>query len=411
MASDFADRTRAYHRWLGRYLVLDPEGLAEKREKMDKKRKRFPFLRGTFYLWHRQFGAVDRVVRHAPAVLSAGDAHLENFGTWRDAEGRLAWGLNDFDEAAELPFTSDLVRLSASLLLARDAEEGVIALDAAAGVAALLSGYRTGLEAGSPFVLEREELEPIRRAALAGRTPAQIWEKFAREGTEGDPPDRTLLHLLLTALPQGAREPVFRRVPRKGLGSLGRPRWVVLARWRGGLVAREAKATAPSAQHMDVAVPPSERIRDQRRLVAEARRVPDPGFLLTEDWVLRRLSPEMHKIELAAMLPEPTAQSGVSVRDPRGEGGSDACGEGAMAAPPASAAPAQRALLEAMGAEIANLHLGTAGDPAALHDWLAARDGDGAWLLAAAEAALERLAADHQAFRADPGVVEAIPVP
>ena len=34
-----------------------------------------------------------------PAVLAVGDLHTENFGTWRDAEGRLIWGINDFDEA------------------------------------------------------------------------------------------------------------------------------------------------------------------------------------------------------------------------------------------------------------------------------------------------------------------------
>ena len=28
----------------------------------------------------------------APQVLSVGDLHLENFGTWRDADGRLVWG-------------------------------------------------------------------------------------------------------------------------------------------------------------------------------------------------------------------------------------------------------------------------------------------------------------------------------
>ena len=31
--------------------------------------------------------------------LSVGDLHVENFGTWRDSEGRLIWGINDFDEA------------------------------------------------------------------------------------------------------------------------------------------------------------------------------------------------------------------------------------------------------------------------------------------------------------------------
>ena len=28
----------------------------------------------------------------------------ENFGTWRDADGRLVWGVNDFDEAAVMPW-------------------------------------------------------------------------------------------------------------------------------------------------------------------------------------------------------------------------------------------------------------------------------------------------------------------
>jgi hypothetical protein len=26
-----------------------------------------------------------------PRVLGVGDIHLENFGTWRDAEGRMVW--------------------------------------------------------------------------------------------------------------------------------------------------------------------------------------------------------------------------------------------------------------------------------------------------------------------------------
>ena len=51
---------------------------------------------------------------HAPQVLGVGDLHVENFGTWRDAESRLVWGINDFDEACCLPYTHDLVRLAAS---------------------------------------------------------------------------------------------------------------------------------------------------------------------------------------------------------------------------------------------------------------------------------------------------------
>ena len=53
---------------------------------------------------------------NAPSVLAVGDIHLENFGTWRDAEGRLVWGVNDYDEAAEMPYILDLVRLAVSAL-------------------------------------------------------------------------------------------------------------------------------------------------------------------------------------------------------------------------------------------------------------------------------------------------------
>jgi uncharacterized protein (DUF2252 family) len=42
------------------------------------------------------------------------------FGTWRDVQGRLVWGVNDFDEACRWPFTHDLVRLTTSVFLAVD---------------------------------------------------------------------------------------------------------------------------------------------------------------------------------------------------------------------------------------------------------------------------------------------------
>src|SRR5205823_13444764 len=57
-----------------------------------------------------QFAALLPKLAATHPVPSCGDAHLENFGTWRDAEGRLVWGVNDLDEAATLPFAADLVR-------------------------------------------------------------------------------------------------------------------------------------------------------------------------------------------------------------------------------------------------------------------------------------------------------------
>jgi uncharacterized protein (DUF2252 family) len=46
-----------------------------------------------------------------------GDLHAENFGTYMDANGRLIFNVNDFDEAYVGPFTWDLARFAASIAL------------------------------------------------------------------------------------------------------------------------------------------------------------------------------------------------------------------------------------------------------------------------------------------------------
>ena len=74
-------------------------------------------------------------------MLAVGDLHVENFGTWRDIEGRLVWGINDFDEVWRLPYTNDLIRLSTSALMANMVCEPKV------GIEAIISGYRESLEA------------------------------------------------------------------------------------------------------------------------------------------------------------------------------------------------------------------------------------------------------------------------
>ncbi len=91
----------------------------------------------------------------APELLAIGDLHVENFGTWRDAEGRFVWGINAFDEAYPMPYTIDLVRLVTSALLEGRAENlSITGRDAAA---AILTGYAEIIAAGGkPFILEEE---------------------------------------------------------------------------------------------------------------------------------------------------------------------------------------------------------------------------------------------------------------
>jgi uncharacterized protein (DUF2252 family) len=69
----------------------------------------FPFLRATFYRWAQLWPEICRELSRGPQVLVVGDLHVENFGTWRDAQWRLVWGVNDFDEAATAAYAADPV--------------------------------------------------------------------------------------------------------------------------------------------------------------------------------------------------------------------------------------------------------------------------------------------------------------
>src|SRR6202043_2779078 len=77
----------------------------------------FPFLRATYWRWAETILDICPALADAPSTLAVGDIHLENYGSWGDVEGRLIWGVNDFDEAAEMPYPLDLVRLGASAML------------------------------------------------------------------------------------------------------------------------------------------------------------------------------------------------------------------------------------------------------------------------------------------------------
>ena len=135
---------------LGKELIVDDSD--EKHRKM--KKSPFSFLRATCWRWAETAAELCPDLANAPKVLSTGDAHIENFGLWRDAEGRLVWGIEDFDEAASIPYSFDLVRLGASALLA-DTAEG---FRPRAIAHALLKGYSVGLAEPHPVILEDAQL-------------------------------------------------------------------------------------------------------------------------------------------------------------------------------------------------------------------------------------------------------------
>jgi len=349
--------TRDYEAWLVSQVRVVRPGLQAKHKLMAE--DGFSFLRATFYRWAQLFPALFPKLARAPKVLGVGDLHVENYGTWRDAEGRLVWGINDFDEACPLPYTNDLVRLATSAWLAIEADD--LALGRGAACRVISEGYAAGLEDGGRAVVLSEHNRWLRDAVPSRlRDPTQFWRKLAARPVVRDVPTE-VRSLLEAALPETRLE--LRMVYRQpGLGSLGRPRFTALAEWRGGKVAREAKALVPSAWLWAASTAGNRQIYYDE-CVRRAVRAHDP-FLQTQGaWILRRLSAYCSRIELRQI--------------PRW---SD-----------------EQRLLRTMGLELANVHLGTRGASARIRADL--RSHKLKWLRQSAEAMAEATVADWKEWK------------
>jgi hypothetical protein len=312
--------TRQFEEWLARRTTIVTKDLHLKHVQM--KAGIFPFLRATYYRWAQIWMDVCPGLAKAPQVLAVGDLHVENFGTWRDIEGRLIWGVNDFDEAHPISFANDLVRLAVSAHLASEADH--IQLKGKDICTAILDGYIENLrEHGEPFVLgERHEwLRKIAENEL--RDPIHFWAKMdALKKIKGTLPISAMDAIEHVMPAPNLSYRLAHRVA--GLGSLGHQRYVAIAEWHGGRIAREAKALVSSACYWAKGDEGPPEILYQT-IITRAVRCPDPFVQLRGRWIVRRLSPHCSRIELAVL-------------EARGE---------------------ELRLLESMGRETANVHLGT----------------------------------------------------
>jgi len=356
---NIAQATRAYEAWLGRRLPLIAADLRLKHQRMAE--SAFGFLRATFYRWAQLWPRACPELVGAPAVLGVGDLHVENFGTWRDAEGRLVWGVNDFDEACLLPYANDLVRLAVSARLAM--KENQVSCGVTAVCAAIQDGYEQALSAGGRAFVLAERHEWLRQLAVSElRNPIRYWAKLGqyRTVTTGVPPE------IRAALRRALPDPnlAFRIVHRQaGLGSLGRRRFAALAEWRGGMVAREAKELRTSAWHWEREGKPAPGSTTAEGLhyaeiIGKAVRVADPFLGFRGHWLVRRLAPDCSRVELGSLL---------KVKD-------------------------ELRLLHAMGWETANVHLGTQGAAGRITRHLAKQPAR--WLRRATEAMAKAITDD-----------------
>ena len=348
--------TQSYERWLSGFLNLLPADLEKKHEEMAS--AEFAYFRATFYRWMQFWNARDEQWSRGPEVLATGDLHVENFGTWRDAEGRLVWGINDFDEACSAPFTLDLVRLAASAHVAIDSAH--LSIGRGDACEAILAGYAKALETrGAPLVLAERHDWLHRMVTGELRDAVLFWRKMDSLPA-------------IPRIPKSARRAVESLMPKDdlayrivhrqaGLGSLGRERYVALTEYHGGRIAREAKALAPSAC-VWADKNRSKRIR-YGEILDTAVRCPDPFVRQKGRWIVRRLAPDCSRVELSSMP---------KVRD-------------------------EAKLLHCMGHETANVHLGSKGAGKAIQRAL--RKLPKRWLHEAAETMNEQTIKDWKAWK------------
>lgn len=335
------EATSAFDHWLGQRLRILPADLKLKHRRMAE--DPFSFLRATFYRWAQSWPEICAGLTDAPRVLGVGDLHVENFGTWRDGEGRLIWGINDFDEAATLPYTNDLVRLCTSALIA--IESANLATPPRRACESVLEGYCDSLRhRGLPVVLA-ERNRWLRDLAVSRlKEQRTYWQRLLALKRSPVKPPAQVRRILQQAMPErGLRFKLVHRYA--GLGSLGRARLTALAQWRGGTIAREAKPLTNSAWGWMHARPQPLRYS---QIIARAVRVADPFLHVHEGWVVRRLAPDCSRIELRHL-----------------QGVRDEC-----------------KLLRMMGWETANVHLGTAGASRLILEDLGRRKAN--WLVKAA---------------------------
>jgi Uncharacterized protein conserved in bacteria (DUF2252) len=337
--------------WLRRQCDVVEADLKIKHDRMSK--NAFLFLRATFFRWARIIETLCPELAEAPAVLAVGDAHLGNFGTWRDAEGRLVWGVNDFDDAAVMPYAFDLVRLCTSVRLA-----GNMRIKPRAAAAAIIHGYRQGLKEPRPAFLDGEDSWLLPFLEATARERGAFWEEI--DELPAAEPDKAIRDGFDKSFPGSVKQVRF-STQTKGGGGLGRPRYVASGLWHGGRIAREAKALVPSAWHWaHDAKSGKSRFVD---LADSKYRAPDPSIFSHKHFIFRRVSPDARKLDLDQGVP----------------------------------AGLEGLFLGAMGFELASLHAGDR-DSEAIVPHLDGLPAD--WLVQASATAAEAVKKDFAAWKA-----------
>ena len=189
--------------------------------------------------------------------------------------------------------------------------------------------------------------------------PYDWWEKHQEleEVAEGADISRAQA-LLKASFPEPQLDRLAWGTRESGMGSLGRPRIVTIGYWYGSRICREAKAVLPSAWSWSANL--GQGAFAAGTLFDSPYRAADPYASVVDEWSIRRVAPDSDKIAIDKL----------------------------------KSAANQSSLLEAMGRELGNVHLASAGS-AEIRQHLPAGDD---WLISATNTMAEIVRLDQRLF-------------
>ncbi|MDO9494030.1 DUF2252 domain-containing protein [Acetobacterium sp.] len=156
--------------------MIDEQNRTRLPELIDLRRERmavspFTFYRGTALIMAHDLS--HQAITGAPLII-CGDAHINNFGLYASPERRLAFDLNDFDEAAPGPWEWDLKRLITSIFLCGEdlglsdtqVKEAAIKAALAGDVEAAFEAYKQTVRADIALLLSQHLLTDVARRVV-----------------------------------------------------------------------------------------------------------------------------------------------------------------------------------------------------------------------------------------------------
>jgi uncharacterized protein (DUF2252 family) len=210
----------------------------------------FGFYRGTCHLFYEDW-ASHPPVDGAPLAWVSGDLHPENFGSFRGGDGGVYFDVNDFDEAALGPCVWDVARCITGIWVG-SADLGILDEDIASLARRYLYAYCSSLSSGVAQAVDADDASGMVRELLATvrvRPAGALVKLHSARATRAETARAELLIAHVNAgLRRRQRYEVLDVAQRiAGTGSLGVPRFVVLAQRERTLHLLDCKAEPVSS--------------------------------------------------------------------------------------------------------------------------------------------------------------------